>query len=433
MKKSNLKKVLIVQPHEYYLFNYLVSLAPSLIENRFDVSVYTTDEIVFKKFQSAGIQVSLFPKHLIYLQKLSDRNFIRPIAWLAFYLWSYRHRKFFDIAILPFDNKLIFLAIKSFIKSCTIHTTINLVNLNQEIIEYQSHKKHSLVKFFEQFFRVSIAPRFNGKIMKHNFSWYIDKIFGPNVPNHIQGFSGVELITVTGAKIKANLIESGLDDNSINITVTGNPNYEGFASLIKKFTHQEKEIFKDSLGLPKQEKIFTFFLSPSVFSEVQIKEILLVIGRINFTYPDSTIFLKFHPKTFPKYLEIFEQQISALGIKFIIFKNFTGDDFNLKLILISEAIIQKQSTVGFIAMQARTPIISYNIYDTGYFDNLYEILDCSIHCKSMLEVDKALQDIKNPKLLEQLKIRQAKSCEEFCIETDSPNHEIAMAIRAITN
>lgn len=433
MKKQHVKKVLIVQPHDYYLFNYLLTLAPSLLENNFDVSVYTTDKVVFKKFEAAGVKVSYFPRHLIYLQKLSDRTLIRPISWLAFYLWSYRHRRLFDIAILPFDNKLIFLAIKSFIKSCTIHTTVNLVDLNQEVIEYQSHEKHFVVQCFERFLKISIAPRFNGKIMKHNFSWYIDKIFGPNVPNHIQGFSGVDLITVTGEKIKANLIQSGLDNHSTNIAVTGNPNYEGFRTLSNKFNHNERDRFKDCQGLPRQGKIFTFFLSPSTFSEVQIKEILLVIERINMAYPDASIFLKFHPKTVPKYLEIFEQQISPLGIHFIISKNFTGDDFNLKLILVSEAIFQKQSTVGFIAMQARTPIISYNIYDTGYFDDLYEILDCSIHCQSMQELDQALLDIKNPIALEELQNRQIRSCEDFCKETDSPNREIALAIRAITN
>ena len=56
-----MKKVLIVQPHEYYLFNYLVSLAQYLNKNNFDVSVYTTDSKVFKKFDVAGVKVFFFP------------------------------------------------------------------------------------------------------------------------------------------------------------------------------------------------------------------------------------------------------------------------------------------------------------------------------------------------------------------------------------
>lgn len=427
-----MKKILIVQPHEYYLFNYLVTLVPTLIKNNFEVSIYTTDDVVFKKFYATGVKVHYFPKHLIYLQKLSDRYLIRPISWLAFYLWSYRNRQLFDVAILPFDNKLIFLAIKSFIKSCTIHTTVNLVDLNQEVIEYQSHKKHSFVNFFERFLKISIAPRFNGKIMKHNFSWYIDKIFGPNVPNHIQGFSGVDLITVTGEKIKSNLIKSGLTDLDTSIVVTGNPNYEGFPSFVEQFNKEKKEYFKQSLGLQGRKNIFTFFLSPSIFSEVQIKEVLLVIARINFTYPDCTLYLKFHPKTVPKYLEIFEKKLLELKAQFIISKNFNGDEFNLKLILISEAIFQKQSTVGFIAMQAKTPIISYNFFHTGYFDNLYEILDCSIHCKTTSDLDQALLDIKNPTAIEELTSRQINACNNFCKQTDSPHQEIALALHAIT-
>ena len=427
-----MKKVLIVQPHEYYLFNYLVSLAPYLNKNNFDVSVYTTDSKVFEKFDVAGVKVFFFPKHLIYLQKLSDRYLIRPFSWFAFYLWSFRNRKLFDVAILPFDNKLIFLAIKLFIKSCTIHTTVNLVDLNQEVVEYQSHKNHSVVKFFERFLKIRIAPRFNGKIMKHNFSWYIDKIFGPNVPNHIQGFSGVDLITVTGKKIKSNLIESGLNELDTSIAVTGNPNYEGFGKVIEQFDNEKKAHFQKSLGLQGRKNIFTLFLSPSSFSEIQIKEILLVLQRIISAYPDCTLFLKFHPKTLPKFLELFEKRLSDLKVQFVISKNFAGDEFNLKLILISEAIFQKQSTVGFIAMQAKTPIISYNLFDTGYFDDLYEILDCSMHCKSIFELDQALLDIKNPRAIEKLTIRQINACDNFCKETNSPHQEITSALHAIS-
>ena len=134
----------------------------------------------------------------------------------------------------------------------------------------------------------------------------------------------------------------------------------------------------------------------------------------------------------PKFLELFEKKLSDLKAQFVISKNFAGDEFNLKLILISEAIFQKQSTVGFIAMQAKTPIISYNLFDTGYFDDLYEILDCSMHCKSIFELDQALLDIKNPIAIEKLTIRQINACDNFCKETNSPHQEIASALHAIS-
>ena len=45
--------------------------------------------------------------------------------------------------------------------------------------------------------------------------------------SHVQGFSGVDLMTVTGIKIMDNVLNAGISSLDVKIEVTGNPNYEG--------------------------------------------------------------------------------------------------------------------------------------------------------------------------------------------------------------
>ena len=40
---------------------------------------------------------------------------------------------------------------------------------------------------------------------------------------------------------------------------------------------------------------------------------------------------------------------------------YTGDEVNARLVMAANAIVQKQSTVGFLVLLMRTPIISYNL------------------------------------------------------------------------
>ena len=66
-----------------------------------------------------------------------------------------------------------------------------------------------------------------GVTLKHNYYWYFDKIFGMKSLSHVQGFSGVDLMTVTGIKIMDNVLNAGISSLDVKIEVTGNPNYEG--------------------------------------------------------------------------------------------------------------------------------------------------------------------------------------------------------------
>ena len=152
------------------------------------------------------------------------------------------------------------------------------------------------MKKIESVFKINLMPRFMGEITRHGFHWYIDKLMGMGSSSLIQGFSGIELMAVTGEQIKKNLMLAGLNHNP-SIHVIGNPSYEGFLGYARNFSDSKKKDLLESLGFTGDDRLFTLFLSPSKFTKTMIEEIKLVLSTIKDYSKEVAVCLKFHPKT----------------------------------------------------------------------------------------------------------------------------------------
>ena len=187
------------------------------------------------QYKSIGIAAEYFPKYVRLAYKLNRFVIIRPVAWIACYFWTFLNRSNYDLAVVPWDNKMIYYAILRGIESITVHNTTNFIDLELELAEQKSKKDHFLMKKIESIFKVSLMPRFMEEITRHGFHWYIDKLMGMRSSSLIQGFSGIELMTVTGDQIKKNLTLAGLN-NLPSIHVIGNPSYEGYLGYARDFS-----------------------------------------------------------------------------------------------------------------------------------------------------------------------------------------------------
>lgn len=413
------KNLLIVHALDHYLYEYLFKLTPFLKKKGFKVSVLVFDEKIFAQYKSIGIAAEYFPKYVRLAYKLNRFVILRPVAWIACYFWTFLNRSNYDLAVVPWDNKMIYYAILRGIESITVHNTTNFIDLELELAEQKSKKDHFLMKKIESIFKVNLMPRFMEEITRHGFHWYIDKLMGMRSSSLIQGFSGIELMTVTGDQIKKNLTLAGLN-NLPSIHVIGNPSYEGYLGYARDFSDLKKRETLESLGFSRDDRMFTLFLSPSKFTETMIKEINLVLSTIRDYSEEAAVCLKFHPKTNEIDIDQITKMLHSLIDKHHVIKDFTGDDYNLDLVLSSEALIQKQSTIGYIAMLTRIPIVSYNILDTEYGDEMYKVLGCSFHAETTEELKNNLKKLDNASELRKLFEQQKRACKRFCLETDSP-------------
>ena len=428
MKSS--KRLLIIFPTEYYLFNYVYRFAQDATSFFSEVEVLTLDKFVLNKFSESNVKASFFPKMLIFAYKLSDYIILRGFTWICFRAFYFLRRNDFDVVFLPWDNKLIFISALAYFKSVTSHCTFNLVNIKDDIEQDKSMKKSPFIDFFEKILNKDLSPKLQGVTLKHNYYWYFDKIFGMKSLSHVQGFSGVDLMTVTGIKIMDNVLNAGISSLDVKIEVTGNPNYEGILEEADKLKKAGFDELYDNLSIEKDQDVFTLFLSPVSFSKDQISEVKLILKLIRSVYEDCFIIIKLHPSTQKRFTRIFNETCKEVLKNFLIIDKITSDTFNMRLVLLSKAIIQKQSTVGFIAMVLGQPIISYNLIDTGYYDNLYKHLDCSFHAESDEEFITSLHCLNSVDELARLRQRQEKACTNFCLRVNSPNQLIFEAIES---
>jgi UDP-N-acetylglucosamine 2-epimerase len=235
----------------------------------------------------------------------------------------------------------------------------------------------------------------------------------------VQGFSGLDYISVTGNKIKDTLTSAGLPKKGTRIHVVGNPAYDGFINFSSKFTNDKKIAYKKHLNLSENKDLYALFLSPSSYSEEQIKEVMLVVETVLIYDRDASILVKFHPKTEVKYIDIFRNLISCATSNYSILTGYTGDYTNLNIILSSKCILQKQSTVGYISMLVSKPIISYNFMDTGYSDDMYKVMKSSLHCESTDDMLKFLSKLNSEDEMQKLQKLQEIACANFCKRTNS--------------
>ena len=174
--------------------------------------------------------------------------------------------------------------------------------------------------------------------------------------------------------------------------------------------------------------LFSFFLSPSSFSEAQRTEVLRVVEEIDAAIADACFVLKFHPKTRKEDPVAFKSNLESLGERLLIETVFRGDEHNAHLVLASDYVVQKQSTVGFIAMLLGKNIISYNLQDTDYEDDMYKVLDASVHVESIDELRAVLRDIRNGDFVD-LKGKRRDACYKFCLDTCEANKNISKVVQ----
>ena len=425
MKK---KRVLVPYFEDYYLFEYLSEVSVTLQKSGYEVTVLTADKTIFDRFNESQISVDYVPLIIRLLRRRSGNLIIRSLLWIAGYIWIFAIRKQFDFAIIPWDNKPLWYIILRRFPSLTVHNTTNLMDLNFEITSYKSSSSHQFSQFLEKITGMSLLPRLGGVILKHNRFWYLDKVFGMKSKNLVQGFSEIEYMTVTGNKIKDTLIEAGIDLNKTKIIPAGNPAYDGFINYSKDFTSRRRWKLKESLGLNPSLDLYSMFLSPSFFSEVQQEEVITVFGAILEFNANASLCLKFHPKTEKKFIDTFEGLLSERTDNYKVISGFTGDQLNLDIILSSECILQKQSTVGFIAMMSSIPIISYNIAETDYYDDMYKYMSASWHCETAEEILYSLNLLNEEDELTKLRDLQKVACSNFCIRNNSVSESIAQII-----
>jgi len=427
-------KILILHTSKYYIWDYLFNLVPVIKDGSTHCQVLTFDKELVDSYKSIDVEVILPNWFILKAYKASSVTILRPFSWVILYFYGFLISRNFDYAITPWDYKIFSIVLSKFLNCCTIHNSYDLCDINLTVNHLRSSKKHNFIKFFERFVGIKIGPRAMNHIMQHKLDWYIDKFFGSPATSYIQGFSGAKLMTVTGNKVKENLLEMGFDTNSKTIAVVGNPSYQSFLSYTSTKCASDITAFKKAYGFCKDADILTLFLSPTNFSKSMLEELNLIINILSdheFKYPIN-LCVKLHPKTNKRSQYEIKKMLDGKLIKSILIKEYHGEKFNLDLIFSSKAIIQKQSTVGFLAMILNKPIISYNIIKTDYGDSLYETLDCSIHCKNSDQLSEALFALDDNAQLEALSAKQKRACHRYCIAVDDPCERILEAIKSHT-
>ncbi len=66
------------------------------------------------------------------------------------------------------------------------------------------------------------------------------------------------------------------------------------------------------------------------------------------------------------------ERLKGLGSDLLVITEFGGDAFVAKLVLCSNSLVQKQSTVAFLILVLKAPMISYNLVDTDYEGDIHK-------------------------------------------------------------
>lgn len=422
---------------DYYIFDYFRFLIPRLLLDGFEVTLYA-----FRAEDGAKYAVDhprfRFVRGSRLLRALSNRSgnpVARLLLWVCAWGWAARVGRAYDFAIVPWDYRPLWYVITRRLPSMTLSTTTIVVDrqiylkhmqLKPELTQKLSHRVYAAL---DVAFGWRVLPRMGEVVTKYSAATlWIDRLMGWSAPSALVGASGAEIVCVPGEQVRENLIALGLE--SARVKTVGVPNYEFLEVLRREFNEGQRRRVLDRYGIDSEKKLFTFFLSPSAFSQAMVDEVRLVVERIKMRYPDCAIVLKFHPKTRVADPPRFIAELKYLGRDLVIIREFSGDEENALLILSSYALVQKQSTVGFIAMQLKVPIISYNLVGTEYEDDMYKALGGSFHAEKVEELDEILVRLETPEYREELRKKQVKACGRFCVEERSPCGKISNLIQA---
>lgn len=428
------KKILVPFFYYYYLFDYLRFLVPRLIDDGFAVTVLTYRQEVIDLFShDKRVTIAKVPLLIRYLVARSGRIPHRFALWIIGWWWALFLRMEYDFAILPFDNKPIWYILSCLFPAITCHNTTELIDtgLTKKRDKYRERTYpglHPVMLFLDRILGGRLLPHWPGQINRY---WpremIIDRLMGYWTQNFYCGFSNIRYLTVSGYRIKENYISMGIREKKV--IVTGNPNYDHLKSLKDTFDVKRQAEFKSTLGILRDRMVFSFFLSPSSFTELQIKEVMTVIKEIHARIPGAFFILKFHPKTEKRFPFSFGKELEGFTKDFLVITEYKGEEHNARLIMISDYIVQKQCTVGFIAMLLRKKCISYNLFDTHYDDDMYKYLNASVHVETIQQLRLLLDDIEQGQAFSGLERKQQEACNNYCLENFEANKNIANVIK----
>jgi hypothetical protein len=433
------KRVLFALLQDYYLFDYASELTRRLTENGLVVTILASDGATAQKFktQMPEAKILLLPGLLRWASNRSGHLLVRVLQWFFAWVWLSWKRRAFDFAIVPWDYRVIWHVISRSLPALTIHNTTDFLDIELKLgriylgEEEKNTPRHKFWSRLDKWVDGRLLPRANERLVRYDKKWLIDRLMGYRGANGQQGFSGIAYLTVMGDEIKANYqrLGVGAPPNPTTVVVTGSPNYEMLMRMPERFSTEERIELRKSLGIRSGAYLFSLFLSPSSFSEMQIEEIIEVVTTLACEKSDAQFLLKFHPKTKEGELEKILSRLGALAERFKMLRRFGGDDFNAKLILASDCLVQKQSTVGYLAMMYRVPVLSYNFRPTNYDDDMYRLIGGSYHAESPAELIDNLSKISNADGRQELVEMQAEACRKFCRTGCSPCAEITAVIQ----
>jgi len=423
MMKAKRKRILLPLLYPYYLFEYLEYVALHLAEKGFVVKVVTFSEEVRTQYERIHDHINVVngPFLLRALLGRSGKVYARPFLWVVSWVWSCIQKRRYDFVILPWDNKPIWYTLGKCLPSLSSHTTTEFMNAKkteEKYTETESRRGTRVVKFIDSYLWRGFLPRVGGSISKYRpLRLIIDRVCGFHAKNYLGGFGGSHIFTVTGEAIRENYVQLGLRKKQIE--VVGSPGYDRLIRVRDTFQDEDQKRFKEEHGLPLDQEIITFFLSPSTFSDIQKKEVMEVVGTLSKEKPTAFFVLKFHPKTVLEDIAFFKDAVDGLlqgSAQYKIVTDFSGDAYNAKLMLVSSCLVQKQCTLGFLAMMLRVPMISYNFYVTDYEDDMYEMMNGSWHVDSRQGLREAISFLETPEKQNELLAMQKRACEKYCLD-----------------
>lgn len=438
-KKINTKRILIPLLYDYYMFDYFKALAIQLLNDGFNVVILSMDKKVLAEYSRIDERLTIIkaPRVMRALLNRSGNIFFRTILWLFGWVWGFILKGRYDFSIVPWDNKPLWYIMTRYFPSMSCHNSTEYLDMELTLEhmylteKYKNKLSHRFWLFLDKIFSGRLLPKINEEVLQYNGYIIIDRLMGFRSLNYLHGFSRLDYLAVTGERIKRNLHNSGLGNNgqSPKIVVTGSPSYEGIMNIKKNFNEEQRQEIYSKYGFDYDKNIYSFFLSPSSFTMIQINEVIQVISLIRESDKNSVFILKFHPKTRKCDPVKFREKLLTLSGDLVIITEFGGDELNARIILSAKCVLQKQGTVGFIAMLFNMPLISYDLVDTDYYDNMYELIGGSFHCKTKAEILSALKRISTPKGMSELEKIQLEACKELCYPMLSPCSEISKIIK----
>ena len=154
----------------------------------------------------------------------------------------------------------------------------------------------------------------------------------------------------------------------------------------------------------------------------------MVIDTIAGVEESAHFAVKLHPKTKAQSVCAFYKCWQSLKARRHYLQN-SQMTYSTKLVKCSKAIVQKQSTLGFLALIFVCPSV-YNLVDTDYHDDLFKMLDISVHSETESQLRAAIGMLDDPVALAAYLGYMGKMEKEYCRFEESPcNNVIAIIDR----